>query len=80
MMFVADGFLTEAYADEEAVAILCSEHCARLKLPSSDALVRRILNLFRLILIFYLVRAEDGEWRNIYLILNGVFLTLIIAI
>ncbi|WJX51897.1 hypothetical protein P8452_38055 [Trifolium repens] len=29
-------FLTEAYADEEAVAIICSEHCACLNLPSSD--------------------------------------------
>ncbi|KAK2366073.1 hypothetical protein QL285_079496 [Trifolium repens] len=35
MMFVADRFLTEAYADEEAVAIICSEHCACLNLPSS---------------------------------------------
>jgi hypothetical protein len=42
MMFVAYGFLTDAYADEEAVTIICSEHCACLKMqmPSSDALVR----------------------------------------
>jgi formylmethanofuran dehydrogenase subunit E len=52
MMFVADRFLTEAYADEEAVAIICSEHCACLNLPSLDVHVRCILNLFRLILIF----------------------------